>query len=103
MRVPVVGGTLNQWASAFVDAGAKLQKLLEQPADADAVQRKEAQRLRIETLGLLNHARTVILDEIASRPALPRHLDTQIFGYLDQLEKARNLAPRPSSPDAEDA
>jgi hypothetical protein len=97
MRVPVVGGTLHNWASAFVEAGAKLQKLLEQPPDASAIQRKEAQRLRIETLGLLNHARTVIVDEIASRPTLPRHLDTQIFGYLDQLEKARSLAPRPSN------
>lgn len=96
MRIPVVGGTLNNWATAFVDAGAKLQKLLEQPNDAGAAQRKEAQRLRIETLGLLNHARTVILDEIASRPTLPRHLDNQIFGYLDQLEKARSSAPRPS-------
>lgn len=97
MRVPVVGGSLHNWATAFVEAGAKLQKLLEQPADSSSVQRKEAQRLRIETLGLLNHARTVILDEIASRPTLPRHLDTQIFGYLDQLEKARSLAPRPSN------
>ncbi len=103
MRVPVVGGTMHAWASAFVEAGAKLQKLLEQPADADATQRKEAQRLRVETLGLLNHARTVILDEIASRSSVPRHLDTQIFGYLDQLEKARTLAQRPSSPGIEPA
>lgn len=94
MRVPVVGGNLHSWAAAFVEAGAKLQKLLEQPADSGAAQRKEAQRLRIETLGLLNHARTVINDEIVSRAALPRHLDTQIFGYLDQLEKARSITPR---------
>lgn len=101
MRVPVVGGNLHAWAAAFVDAGAKLQKLLEQPADAGATQRKEAQRLRIETLGLLNHARTVINDEIISRATLPRHLDTQIFGYLDQLEKARSIAPRPVVTNAE--
>ncbi len=103
MRVPVVGGNLNQWAAAFVEAGAKLQKLLEQPTDGDASRRKEAQRLRTETIGLLNHARTIITDEIASRPVLPRHLDTQIFGYLDQLEKARFLAPRASSPGIEGA
>lgn len=103
MRVPVVGGNLHSWAAAFVDAGAKLQKLLEQPADSGAAQRKEGQRLRIETLGLLNHARTVICDEIASRSALPRHLDTQIFGYLDQLEKARSIAPRAIAASAEEA
>jgi len=103
MRIPVVGGNLNSWAGAFVEAGAKLQKLLEQPADSGATQRKEAQRLRLETLGLLNHARTVISDEIASRSTLPRHLDTQIFGFLDQLEKARTLAPRPVVLGAEEA
>lgn len=103
MRVPVVGGTLNHWATSFVEAGAKLQKLLEQPSDGGALQRKEAQRIRIETLGLLNHARTVISDEIASRPALPRHLDTQIFGFLDQLEKARMLAPRTTTSATDDA
>ena len=102
MRVPVVGGSLQNWASAFVEAGEKLQKLLEQPEDTDVAQRKEAQRLRAEALGLLNHARTVILDEIASSPALPQHLDTQIFGYLDQLEKARTLALRPNAPGADE-
>jgi hypothetical protein len=95
MRVPVVGGTLQNWAASFVDAGARLQKLLEQPEDAGAAERKEAQRLRAETLGLLNHARAVIHDEVASRPSLPRHLDTQIFGYLDDLEKFRGTAGRP--------
>ncbi|MBK9259044.1 MAG: hypothetical protein IPM54_04340 [Polyangiaceae bacterium] len=102
MRVPVVGGSLQNWATAFVEAGARLQKLLEQPEDDGATQRKEAQRLRVETIGLLNHARTVILDEIASRPTLPRHLDTQIFGYLDDLEKFRSTNARPSAPGIEE-
>jgi hypothetical protein len=103
MRVPVVGGTLQNWAASFVDAGARLQKLLEQPEDGGAAQRKEAQRLRVETLVLLNHARTVILDEIASRPALPRHLDTQIFGHLDELETFRNTNGRPNTAGADEA
>jgi hypothetical protein len=45
----------------------------------------------------------VILDEIASRPSLPRHLDTQIFGYLDELEKFRSTTARPSASECDES
>lgn len=43
----------------------------------------------VETVALLNRARAAIADEIASSLQLPNDLDTQIWGYFDEVEKQR--------------
>lgn len=104
-RIPVAmgGTTLHDWATAFLGAGEKLSVLLSDRADVSSSGRTGANKLRGETIGLLNRARAAIADECASSKALPNDLDAQIWGYLDELEgqradavaRARNKTPKP--------
>lgn len=81
---PVVGGTLYDWAVAFVSAGEKIDTLLSERADAK--DRAEASVLRSDTLGLLNRLRKSLKAEQKANPSLPADLETQVFGYFDLLE-----------------
>jgi len=93
--IPVAGGaTLYTWAQSFVGAGEKLHTLLSARADADTGGRKDVQKLRSETVGLLNRVRAAIADE-AMEGGLPGDIDNKIFGYFDELESARRAALRP--------
>jgi len=95
--IPVVGGgTLHQWAVEFLGAGQKLDTLLSERADTDTKGRKDAQRLRPETIGLLNRARAAIADERTVSKALSADLDAQIFGYFDDLEETRAAQQKPT-------
>ena len=85
---PVVGGgTLYDWATSFLQAGTKLDVLLSQRADIEKKNRKDAGRLRVELIGLLNRLRKNLDAELKDDPSLPQDLDARIFGYLDLLEK----------------
>jgi hypothetical protein len=101
--IPVAGGgSLHDWAVAFLGAGEKLSALLSQRADVDTNGRKGAQHLRSETVGMLNRLRNAIADETRVGK-LPKDLDAQIFGYLDDLEAQRAAAlraPKPAKPEA---
>lgn len=81
---PVFGGTLYDWAVDFVSAGEKLDALLSERADAK--DRAAASVLRSDTLGLLNRLRKSLKAEQKANPALPKDLETQVFGYFDLLE-----------------
>lgn len=89
--IPVnMGGTsLYDWAIGFLGAGEKLSVLLSERADAAIGGRAGSQKLRSETIALLNRVRSAIADECVMSPALPQDLDAQIWGYLDELEKQR--------------
>jgi F0F1-type ATP synthase membrane subunit b/b' len=63
-------------------------------ADLDTGARAAAGTLRSQTVGLLNRARAAIADDVAQNEKLPRDLDGQIFGYLDELEERREAAAR---------
>ncbi len=85
---PVIGsGTLYDWADSFLKAGTKLDELLSQRADIEKQNRKDAGRLRVELIGLLNRLRKNLEAELNDDAALPRDLDARVFGYLDLLEK----------------
>ncbi|MDC0747777.1 hypothetical protein [Polyangium mundeleinium] len=88
------GGTLHDWATAYVAAGEHLSSLLSKRADATTDGRKHAAKLRSETVALLNRVRSAIADDVETLPDLPRDLDAQIFGYLDELEQRREDANR---------
>ncbi|MDC3955654.1 hypothetical protein [Polyangium jinanense] len=88
------GGTLHDWAIAYLAAGEKLSTLLSKRADVETDGRKHASKLRSETVALLNRVRNAIADDVATMPELPRDLDAQIFGYLDELEQRREVANR---------
>ncbi|HRI71478.1 MAG TPA: hypothetical protein PK156_44900 [Polyangium sp.] len=105
--VSMGGSTLFDWAEGFLEAGQKLATLLSDRADASTSGRAGAQKLRSETIALLNRARRTIADEMANASGLPADLDQQIWGYFDELEAHRadavargrkDPAPTPPTP-----
>jgi hypothetical protein len=92
--IPVVmgGNSLYDWAVQFLGAGQKLSTLLSERADVSTSGRAGAQKLRSETVALLNRARQAIADEAALSTTLPHDLDAQIWGYFDELEEHRAAA-----------
>jgi hypothetical protein len=89
--IPVAmgGSSLYDWATGFLGAGEKLSVLLSERADVATGGRAGAQKLRSETIALLNRARGAIADECATSSTLPHDLDAQIWAYFDELEKQR--------------
>ncbi|MDI1444296.1 hypothetical protein [Polyangium sp. 6x1] len=87
------GGTLHDWASAFVDAGEALDKLLHNRSllGNDGLS-APAIKVRAITLGVLSRFRAALVDEIEEDHGLPRDLEARIFGYFDQLEAMREQA-----------
>lgn len=89
---PVVGGTLFTWATAYIDAGEKLDTLLDSRSGQTApsvTSRKGAGALRSAAIGTLNRFRAAVRDERETNPALPATLDEQLFSYLDLLSDNR--------------
>ena len=74
------------------DAGQSLNDLLSNRADMDESGRKDASKLRSQTIGLLNRFRGALADEVEENTALPRNLDQQVFAYFDELEGIRASA-----------
>ncbi|XXT20490.1 hypothetical protein WME94_02820 [Sorangium sp. So ce429] len=108
-RFPTADGeTLHDWVNAFLDAGERLHTILSDRADVKETSRKGAGALRAATIGLLSRLRAGIADEIEHNPKLPPDLDTQVFGYLDELhlpraaaakvKKAKKATPAPATP-----
>lgn len=90
---PLAGNkTLFDWVQGFLDAGEQIHTLLSNRADASEGKRKEAGALRSSTLGMLSRLRAGIADEVADDAALPRDLDAQVFGYVDELHAPRAAA-----------
>ena len=90
---PVAGGTLHDWAAGFLAAGTHLHDLLSDRADeASSPTRKDAAGLRADALGLVSRLRAALADEVKHDKKLPRDLDAQLFGYLDQLAATRGAA-----------
>ena len=87
---PIAGGlSLYDWVSDFLDAGQSLHELLSNRADVDESGRKDAGKLRGNTIGLLNRCRAALADEMDDNAKLPRNLDQQVFAYFDELESMR--------------
>jgi hypothetical protein len=59
---------------------------------ADAGTRQDAGKLRMATVGLLARCRRDLAAEIARDPLLPRDLDAQVFGFIDELAGMRATA-----------
>jgi hypothetical protein len=90
---PIAGGlTLLDWVTDFLDAGQSLNDLLSNRADMDESGRKDASKLRSQTIGLLNRFRGALADEVEETAVLPRNLDQQVFAYFDELEGMRASA-----------
>lgn len=82
------GGTLYDWAEAFLASGTKIDGLLSARADLEKQSRKEASKLRGEVVGILNRMRRNLELEVEDDADLPRDLEAQVFGYFDMLEKS---------------
>ncbi|MDW8248315.1 MAG: hypothetical protein RMJ98_03290, partial [Myxococcales bacterium] len=83
---PMAGGkTLLDVATAYLEAGEHLHKLLSDRADIPRGQRQEASTLRPRAIGALSRLRRDLVAEIKKNQALPRDLEDRIFAYLDAL------------------
>jgi hypothetical protein len=91
MPVPVpTGGTLLDWATAFVDCGDKLDKLLDaRSLTGTGLLPAQVIQLRTTTIGVLGRFRGALADELAVEAELPRDLDMRVFSYIDQLQAMR--------------
>lgn len=98
--LPVPSGeTLEAWVERFVTRGESIESLLRARATQTAATvtdatRREAAKLRAETIALLGRLRTALADELASTPDTLAQTDAVLFSYLDQLTAARDDANR---------
>ena len=105
--LPVPSGeTLQAWVERFVTRGESIESLLRERANQTAATvseatRREAAKLRAETIALLGRLRTALADELAITPDALARTDAELFGYLDQLAKARDDANRPKPSNGE--
>jgi hypothetical protein len=83
------GTTLFDVAVGHIDNGEKLQTLLSERSDASDADRSGAGQLLSNTLGIIRRCRDMIVDMLAANASLPRDLDRQIFGFLDDLAQRR--------------
>jgi len=85
------GSTLVTWVRAFLEAGRTIGTTLSGRADdlATRPDGKQAGALRGTTIGLLSDLRTTVARELEADTdaTLPRSLDADIFGYVDELQR----------------
>lgn len=96
-RFPVPGSssTLAAWVEGFVSAGEALGELLAARSELIAAGgRGGANRLRMETIGLLTRLRTALADEFADDPEGLREVDAELFGFIDELTARREQSQR---------
>lgn len=82
-------------ATSFVEAGEKLNDLLNDRADVPKGVRAQALTLRNKAMSVLNHFRKDLKKEIARNMNLPRDLEQRVFGFFDTLH-AMEIAGRPN-------
>jgi hypothetical protein len=84
--------TLYDVAEGFIAKGEQIGELLSQRTDIAAVTRTSLRQLRSRAMGFMMRMREAISDELLIRSELPRDLDAQIFGYLDEIAARRATA-----------
>lgn len=99
LPLPGTAFTLATWAEHFVSAGETIGELLTARANrrAEAATegtRREAGRLRTETIGVLTRLRAVLADELSHDPEAHRRLDAELFTFIDQLAAHREQSLR---------
>lgn len=92
--IQVAGMPVLDWVEGQLNAADKLDELLSTRAGQQPGSRREAGMLRSTTLGLLDSLRNAVKVELADNASLPRDLETQLFGYLDQLAETRSRAAK---------
>jgi hypothetical protein len=86
------GGTLYDWAKAFLGAGDEIDKLLRERAKllASGTNAAGTGPLRGATVGLLGRFREALRDEIEEEgSALGADYEARLFAYLDKLNEDR--------------
>jgi hypothetical protein len=79
------GDTLLAVATRFLDAGERLNALLDERGSVPETDRSRATVLRSKAVGVLGRLRADLTEEVASDPTLPRDLVHRVFGHLDAL------------------
>lgn len=85
------GKTAYDLALSYIDAGEKLDTLLQDRANikASAELSEKARQVRQSTLKLLSNFRAALQDSVEGDAALPRNLEALVFGYFDELSERR--------------
>ena len=101
-RFPVsAGATLLDVATSFLDAGDKINRLLNERGNVAKGDRRKAAVLRAKGVGLLNRLRADLQEEVEGTPSLPRDLEQRVFGYIDTLaamDKSPSKESKPETP-----
>ena len=92
------GGTALDLATNQLDAGERLNLLLNERGSATEADRTEAVALRSKTVKLLNRLRDDLIDELAEDPSLPRDLEHRVFGYFDTVAAMGRTSPKAQEP-----
>ena len=79
------GGTALDLATNQLDAGERLNELLNERGSATEADRTAAVALRPKTVKLLNRLRDDLVEELAEDLSLPRDLEHRVFGYFDTV------------------
>jgi len=90
------GQTLLDWVNDFLERGEELDALMSQRAtetgESEGTQgdRSGAMVLRARAIGIIGRCRGALTDEAGTNESLPENLDKLVFGYFDELAKARD-------------
>jgi len=90
------GHTLLDWVNDFLDQGEALDELMSQratvtgEAGGEPGDRSAAMTLRARAIGIIGRCRGALADEASTNDSLPKNLDKLVFGYFDELAKARD-------------
>jgi hypothetical protein len=92
------GATLFDWASAFIQAGLDIERLLSQRTTQKAAPNPRGHNARAQALSLLYRLRRTLREELNMRADLPRDLEARVFAHLDSLSQRRERAATASAP-----
>jgi hypothetical protein len=93
------GGTLYDIAQDYIAAAREIDALLSERAKQETLSendRREVPLLRVQIIAEINRCRASLSDELKVNSELPTNIESQIFGYFDELNQQRAQAHQAS-------
>jgi hypothetical protein len=89
------GGSLYDIAQDYLLAAKGINALLSERAKQESLEetdRREVPQLRVQIIAEIGRCRAALVDELKTNGNLPNNIDSQIFGYFDDLQQQRAIA-----------
>ena len=89
------GGSLYDIAQDYLGAAKDIDALLSERAKQESLgeaDRREVPQLRVQIIAEIGRCRAALVDELKTNGNLPNNIDSQIFGYFDDLQQQRATA-----------